>query len=64
MKALYPSVATTTDYRTIIDDPKIDIMAVATPVGTHHRLAAEAIDAGKHVFVENPWRPRWPRPKI
>jgi predicted dehydrogenase len=54
MKALYPSVATTTDYRAIIDDPEIDIVAVATPVGTHHRLAAEAIDAGKHVFVEKP----------
>ena len=54
MKKLYPTVETTTDYRTIIQDPDIDVVAVATPVATHHRLAGEAIDAGKHVFVEKP----------
>lgn len=54
MKKLYPTVETTTDYRTIIQDPNIDAVAVATPVATHHRLAGEAIDAGKHVFVEKP----------
>lgn len=54
MKRLYPSVKTTTDYRDIITDPEIDIVAVATPVKTHYRFASEALSAGKHVFVEKP----------
>lgn len=54
MKKLYPSVDTTTDYMEIIDDPDIDIVAVATPVQTHFDLCSEALKAGKHVFVEKP----------
>ena len=54
MKRLYPSVKTTTDYRDIITDPEIDIVAVATPVKTHYRFASAALSAGKHVFVEKP----------
>ena len=54
MKRLYPSVKTTTNYRDIITDPEIDIVAVATPVQTHYRFASEALSAGKHVFVEKP----------
>ena len=54
MKRLYPSVKTTMDYRDIITDPEIDIVAVATPVKTHYRFASEALSAGKHVFVEKP----------
>ena len=29
-------------------------MIIATPVHTHYTLAAQALDAGKHVFVEKP----------
>lgn len=54
MKSLYPDIDTAMDYKAIIDDPLIDIVAIATPVGTHYRFAAEAIAAGKHVFVEKP----------
>ena len=54
MKTLYPRIQITTDYRTIIDDPDIDALAVATPVYTHYKIASEAICAGKHVFVEKP----------
>lgn len=54
MKSLYPSIDVTTNYMDIIDDPDIDIVAVATPVNTHHRFAYEALSAGKHVFVEKP----------
>jgi len=32
----------------------IDIVVVATPVGTHGALAAESIRAGKHVWIEKP----------
>ena len=54
MNGLYPKVKTTTDYRRIIKDPKIDVVAVATPVHTHFKLASEALSAKKHVFVEKP----------
>ena len=54
VKALYSEIDTTTDYLDIINDKKIDIVAVATPVHTHYKFAAEALAAGKHVFVEKP----------
>ncbi len=54
MKTLYQSIITTTDYRDIVNDPTIDAVAVATPVGTHHALTKECLEAGKHVFIEKP----------
>lgn len=54
MKGLYPTIETTRDYRNIVDDPEIDIIAIATPVQTHYKLASEALFAQKHVFVEKP----------
>lgn len=50
----YPGVETTLEYREIINDPEIDAVVIATPVETHFPLAAEALRAGKHVFVEKP----------
>lgn len=54
MKALYPMISTTTDYRDLLNDSDIEIIAVATPVHTHFKFASEALQAGKHVFVEKP----------
>jgi predicted dehydrogenase len=54
IKGLYPSTDTTTDYRDIISDPDIDLVAVATPVHTHYKFASEVLCAGKHAFVEKP----------
>lgn len=53
MSELY-GLRTTTNYRELLEDPSIDAIMVATPVATHHRFASEALDAGKHVFVEKP----------
>jgi predicted dehydrogenase len=50
----YPSVDTTTSFDEILEDERVDAVVVATPVSTHHPLAAEALRAGKHVFVEKP----------
>jgi predicted dehydrogenase len=50
----YPSILVSTDYRSLIDDPDIDAIAIATPVHAHYELALEALRAGKHVFVEKP----------
>lgn len=50
----YPSLYVTTNYRDLLNDPKIDAIAIATPVSTHFELALAALRSGKHVFVEKP----------
>jgi predicted dehydrogenase len=50
----YPFIETTTDYRMLIADPRIDAVAISTPVSSHFQLAMEALQAGKHVLVEKP----------
>ena len=54
VRARYPTVETTTDYRDLLRDPRIDAVAIATPVSTHFDLAMQALRAGKHVLVEKP----------
>ena len=43
-----------TEAAPMLDDPKIDIVYVATPTGLHAEHAAAAIAAGKHVWCEKP----------
>jgi predicted dehydrogenase len=50
----YPAVRTTTDFDAVLADPTIQAVAIATPVSSHFELAARALEAGKHVFVEKP----------
>jgi predicted dehydrogenase len=50
----YPDVVTTTDYHKLLADPSIEAVCIATPTASHRRLAVEALQAGKHVFVEQP----------
>jgi predicted dehydrogenase len=50
----YPAVLQTTEFSEVLRDPDVEAVAIATPVGTHHPLAAAALRAGKHVFVEKP----------
>jgi predicted dehydrogenase/threonine dehydrogenase-like Zn-dependent dehydrogenase len=44
----------TTDYRQILDDDQVNTVFVVTAHDTHARFAIEALEAGKHVFVEKP----------
>lgn len=54
IKLRYPSITVTTNYKDLLKDKDLQIVAIATPVHTHYRLAREALEAGKHVFVEKP----------
>ena len=50
----YPWVKTTTDFREVITDTSVDVVAIATPVSTHFELGMAALKAGKHVWMEKP----------
>lgn len=49
-----PAAATTTRWRDLVQDPRVDAVAIATPVATHFEIALEALRAGKHVLLEKP----------
>jgi predicted dehydrogenase len=51
----YPGIDITADAADVISSPKIDAVAVITPVWTHYELAKAALENGKHVFVEKPF---------
>jgi len=53
-KRLYPGVTTTNRFDDLVRNPKIDAIAIATPVHSHYELALAALKAGKHVLVEKP----------
>ena len=53
-KQMYPDVQTTTEFAGILADSSIDAVALATPVNTHHTLATQSLEAGKHTFIEKP----------
>ncbi len=52
--ALYPGAVATADLTTLLDDPTLDAVALATPAPTHFALGTRALAAGKHLFVEKP----------
>ncbi len=39
-------------HQTVLDDPSVDGVVIATPAASHFSLANQVLDAGKHVFVE------------
>jgi predicted dehydrogenase/threonine dehydrogenase-like Zn-dependent dehydrogenase len=44
----------TSDYRTILTDQEISAVFIATRHDIHARIVVEALNAGKHIFVEKP----------
>jgi predicted dehydrogenase len=53
----YPGVTPTACYQDLLADELLDAIVIATPVFTHFELAAAALAAGKHTFVEKPFAP-------
>lgn len=54
VRARYPTVGVTDDIDEVLRDPRVDAIAIATPVSTHFKIAMKALMAGRHVFVEKP----------
>jgi len=51
----YPEITIAADPTELLRSPDIDAIAVISPVWTHYSLAKEALENGKHVFVEKPF---------
>ena len=54
VKANYPAITTTKNYFELLNDSDIDGVFIVTPTKTHYKIAKDALEAGKHVFVEKP----------
>ena len=50
----YPNARFCPDYDTVLTDPSIRAVALATPAVTHYEMARAALQAGKDVLVEKP----------
>lgn len=44
----------TTEYHKLLDDDDVDLVFVLTRHGSHAHFVTDALEAGKHVFVEKP----------
>jgi len=47
----------TDDWRSLVDDPAIDVISITAPNAFHAEMAIAALDAGKHVWCEKPMAP-------
>jgi UDP-2-acetamido-3-amino-2,3-dideoxy-glucuronate N-acetyltransferase len=52
--ANYPTLLTTTNYKSILQNPEVEAVIISTPAATHYSLAKEALFANKDIFVEKP----------
>ncbi len=50
----YAIANSTTDYKTILADNRVDVVLITTRHNEHAKMTAECLEAGKHVFVEKP----------
>jgi predicted dehydrogenase len=52
--AEYGFVRPETDWRKLVDDPRIDIVSITAPNNVHREMAVAFLAAGKHVWCEKP----------
>jgi len=50
----FPSLKFSSSFEEILNNPKIEAVAIATPAATHYELVKKALNANKDVFVEKP----------
>jgi len=54
IKSKFHGIEVTNDYKKLLQSD-VDAIAIATSVNTHFQLAKEALEAGKHIWVEKPF---------
>ncbi len=54
MHRRFPAAVVFEDFAAVLRDPRVDAVAICTPVHSHYGLAEAALSSGKHVLVEKP----------
>jgi len=54
VEANFPLSRAIEKHQTVLEDPDVHGVIIATPAASHFALAKQVLDAGKHVFVEKP----------
>src|ERR1043166_1170067 len=50
-----PAARAVADAKEVLTASDIDAVAIVTPVSSHYQLARQALENGKHVFIEKPF---------
>lgn len=51
--------ASTIDWHETLTNPTVQLVDIATPNDVHKEMAIAALEAGRHVTCEKPWRELW-----
>ena len=54
IKTKIPDLNVSEDFDTCVEDPTIVAVVTATPTEQHYQLGMQALNAGKHLFIEKP----------
>ena len=54
-KSTYPFIKAFSSYQELLKSEDLDVVGIVTPVSTHYELAKEALERGKHIFIEKPF---------
>jgi predicted dehydrogenase len=54
VQANFPRTTPVESSKQVLEDPEVGAVVIATPAATHFTLAKQALQAGKHIFVEKP----------
>ena len=54
VEANFPRTKAVPEIETVLDDPEVEAVIIATPASSHYELAKTALQRGKHIFVEKP----------
>ena len=54
VEANFPRTRAVSSISEVMSDPEVTGVVIATPAASHFALAKQALEAGKHVFVEKP----------
>ena len=50
-----PGTLATTQYHSVLRDPEVEAVVIATPAPSHYALCKQALEHGKDVYVEKPF---------